>query len=89
MGREDTLQVKKTRFGTDAVIYPASWWRHPRVFGPWWNLRCLAWSRPRPHGPCTWSGLKEAGLTSRVLSSIPPRIVRQDSSMYFSSKIAI
>ena len=36
-------------------------------------------------GPCTRSGLEEAGLTSRVITSIPPRSVRQDSFMYFSS----
>src|SRR5438067_1454657 len=28
------LSNEPTRFGTDAVIYPASWGRHSMVFGP-------------------------------------------------------
>ena len=34
---------------------------------------------PRPHRPCPVSGFGEAGLTSRVITSITPRIVREDS----------
>ena len=34
---------------------------------------------PRPQRPCQVSGFGEAGLTYRVITSITPRIVREDS----------
>jgi len=38
------------RFGSDAVMYPASWSRFLVSCGPWWNLRFPSWATRGLHG---------------------------------------